>query len=91
MEKRNGLYNIHDLDPTGCEISVRANFDFLNKVAGNSALREKLAKAESITGNQTVVTAMLFGRNDGSKKDLASEKALQMQEKIMAERKRMVS
>lgn len=91
MEKRNGLYNIHDLDPTGCEISGRANFDFLNKVSASSELRERLAKAESLTGKQTVVTALLFGRNDGSKKDLASEKALKMQEKIMAERKRMVS
>jgi hypothetical protein len=89
MVRRHGLYDIHSLDPTGCEVSVHANMDFCNKVMNSSALREKLVIAEQITGKQTAVTAMLFGRNDGAK-DTATQNELKMQEKIMREKKRMV-
>lgn len=91
MEKHKGLYDIHSLDPTGCEIGERVNKDFCNRVSNSSILRERLAMAEKITGNQTVVTAMLYGRDDGSVKDLPDDKQIKLQEKIMKEKKRMVS
>jgi hypothetical protein len=89
MEKRHGLYDIHSLDPSGCKISNDVNADFLKTVANSTVLRERLSIAESITGKQTVATAMLFGRNDGAN-DIAMENELKMQEKIFAEKKRMV-
>lgn len=91
MEKRKGLYDIHSLDPTGCEIGERVNKDFINRVAGSSVLRERLAIAEKFTGKQTVVTAILYGRDDGSVKDLPDDKQIKLQEKIMKEKKRMVT
>lgn len=91
MDKRKELYDIHSLDPTGCEISNRANKHFFQTIMSNGILRERLALAEGISGHQTQAMSMLFGRDDGSIKELPEQRHLDMQEKIMAEKKRMVT
>lgn len=89
-DRKYGLWDMHDIDPSGCEISNRVNKDFFKTVLDSSILRERIAKAEQLTGEQTTVTAMLYGRDDGAQ-DVPHDKEMDMQEKIWREKKRMVT
>lgn len=84
-----GMYNIHDLHPCGT-VSQKNNREICNLVANNAGLRAKLAMADKITGKQSHVFAVLYGRNDGGDA-VPKDSELEMQEKIMKEKQRMVN
>jgi hypothetical protein len=88
MSAREGdKFNIHEL-PSNTQISGRITSDFLERVANHTTLKEKLAKAERITGKQTMATAVLYGRNDNGN-NICTDTESQIQEKIMKEKRRL--
>lgn len=81
-------FDIHQLPPS-YKVGIRETAEFLNLVAGDSALRDKLKQAERFTGKQHMATAMLYGRNDRGD-NVAREKEINHSEKILKEKRRML-
>lgn len=102
MAMRDGSkIDIHQLPPEVI-ISMRLNNELFRHVSQNtSGIRDKLALAEKARDqmlksdgviqkkpSQTVVTAMLFGRNDGGD-NLPTEFEINHSEKIQEEKRRL--
>lgn len=81
-------FDIHSMHPSG-RIGAEETSEFLDIVFNDSNLRDKIAKAEKINGKQTMVTALLYGRNDGGN-NVTKQKEIDMAEKILKEKRRML-
>lgn len=90
MIRKNGVFDLYSVDTNGMRISNADTAKLMNKIVNDSRFRAKIEKVERITGKQLTVTALLYGRNDGGN-NVPSENERKMQEKIIAERKRMVT
>lgn len=90
MIRKNGIFDLKNMDTSGMRISNAHTAKLMNKIVNDARFREKVEKIERVTGKQLVVTALLYGRNDGGN-NVPSENERKMQEKIIAERKRMVT
>lgn len=79
--------NVHDL-PRCAQISSRHSTMFLAELMSDPILKEKIAKAERMTGKQTEATAQLYGRNDRGD-NVTPEYELKFAEKITEEKRRL--
>lgn len=90
MIRKDGVFDLYGIDTNGMKISNADTAKLMNKIVNDSRFRAKIEKVERITGKQLTVTALLYGRNDGGS-NLPTQDERKMQEKIIAERKRMVT
>lgn len=90
MNRKNGVFDLYSVDTSGMRISNADTAKFMNKIVNDARFRSKIEKVERITGKQLTVTALLYGRNDGGN-NVPGEKEREMQERVIAERKRMVT
>lgn len=88
--RHRGMFDIPNLDTRGMRISMEDTKKLTHRIVTDSRLRERLAKAEDVTGKQLTITAIIYGRNDGGN-NVPSESEQALQEKIINEKKRLVT
>lgn len=79
--------NVPEL-PKSAVINSRHSAMFLAELMSDPVLKEKIARAERMTGKQTEATAQLYGRNDRGD-NVTTDAELQYAEKLNAEKRRL--